>query len=64
MRLIESVTVGCPYCGEMLDLSVDLSAGSQDYIEDCQVCCEPMEVHVEVAADGTLQRVAARRQDA
>jgi hypothetical protein len=36
----------CPYCGEPIELLVDCSAGKQDYIEDCQVCCEPITVHV------------------
>lgn len=38
--------VDCPYCGEPLLLRVDLSAGSQAYVEDCQVCCQPMTVTV------------------
>jgi hypothetical protein len=28
------------------------SGGSQTYIEDCQVCCQPMGVVVDVGADG------------
>lgn len=26
---------------------IDLSAGSQSYIEDCQVCCQPMQISFE-----------------
>jgi len=46
------VDVGCPYCGEPLELLVDPSAEAQDYIEDCQVCCQPMEVTVAADPDG------------
>jgi hypothetical protein len=42
----------CPFCAERITLVVDYSGGPQRYIEDCQVCCQPMEVTVEVEADG------------
>lgn len=44
-------TVGCPHCGEPHDLEIDLSAGSQTYIEDCSVCCHPIDITVQVEAD-------------
>lgn len=43
---IETRPVACPYCGESLLLSLDVSAGEQAYVEDCQVCCRPIEVRV------------------
>ncbi len=48
--------VYCPFCGEAITIVVDPSAGSQSYVEDCQVCCQAMQVHVE-AADGELLSV-------
>ena len=48
------IALHCPYCGESFDTSVDLSAGSQRYVEDCAVCCRPIEVGVRVGADGEL----------
>lgn len=44
--------VDCPYCGETIELLIDCSVSEQDYTEDCQVCCRPMKVHVEVDDDG------------
>lgn len=39
----------CPYCGEPLELVVDESGGRrQSYVEDCVVCCRPIEVAVMV----------------
>lgn len=35
--------VSCPYCGEPLSLLLDVSAGEQAYVEDCAVCCRPIE---------------------
>ncbi len=42
--LLQTVAASCPYCGEPVELLVDLSAGAQSYVEDCQVCCRPMVV--------------------
>lgn len=39
-----SAEVMCPSCGEMIELWLDLSVDSQTYIEDCSVCCRPMQV--------------------
>jgi len=53
MALQEEVGGCCPYCGEPITLLVDLSAGEQDYIEDCEVCCRPIAISVRVLADGS-----------
>jgi transcription elongation factor Elf1 len=52
--------VGCPYCGERLTIVLDLSAGSQSYVEDCQVCCQPMQVSFS-AEDGELEYLQVER---
>jgi hypothetical protein len=57
------VTVQCPYCGESFETRFDLSAGSASYIEDCQVCCQPIELGVTVNAAGTLTALDIRRSD-
>jgi hypothetical protein len=57
------VDVHCPYCAEVYETQVDLTAGSFTYIEDCQICCQPIELYVEVAEDGTLRAVNAARLD-
>ena len=48
-RWLEEREICCPFCAETITILVDASAGSQDYIEDCQVCCRPMQVEVTVA---------------
>ncbi len=53
--------VQCPYCGESFETVIDLSAGSAAYVEDCQVCCQPIEFRVEVDHDGTLKALVAAR---
>lgn len=56
-------TVQCPYCGELIDTQIDVSAGSCNYIEDCQVCCQPIDMHIAVGDDGELLSVEAQRGD-
>jgi hypothetical protein len=42
-----SADVVCPYCGESVAISVDPGGGSfQQYVEDCEVCCNPWQVSV------------------
>ncbi len=55
--------IACPYCGEVILIRLDLSAGAQSYVEDCQVCCQPIQVGVEVGEGGRLDAVTADRVD-
>ena len=34
----------CPYCWEEISMLLDTSVSTQTYIEDCEVCCNPIEV--------------------
>ena len=52
--MTESITIHCPYCGEGYETVVDVSAGSQRYIEDCAVCCRPIEITLRVGDDGEI----------
>lgn len=36
----------CPYCWEEISVLLDPSVSKQTYIEDCEVCCRPIEFHV------------------
>ena len=42
----------CPYCGESIEILIDISIDSQEYIEDCSVCCRPIQVSVSINEDG------------
>ena len=49
-----SGVVICPYCAEQSEIALDPGSGaSQSYVEDCPVCCQPWNVHVVYARDGT-----------
>ncbi|WP_435623480.1 CPXCG motif-containing cysteine-rich protein [Flagellimonas sp.] len=41
----------CPYCWEEISFLLDRSVSSQIYVEDCEVCCNPIEVSCEFQYD-------------
>jgi hypothetical protein len=61
--LTEFARIECPYCWESYGTLLDLSGGSFAHVEDCQVCCQPIELECEVDATGVLVAVRARRMD-
>ena len=62
MKVESSTNIACPYCGEKNVFMIDCCAGSQKYIEECQVCCRPINVIVEIDPDGE-PIVEARHED-
>ena len=62
--MLPATTIECPYCGEPIELLIDLSAGDQDYIEDCQVCCRPITVKVAIDENGEPHVDVAGEDDA
>jgi hypothetical protein len=61
--MLDASRIDCPYCGESFDISVDCSAGNEQYVEDCPVCCQPIEIATDVDLDGNLLGVQAHRND-
>ncbi len=57
----EFVAVRCPWCGERLETRVDMTADEGAYIEDCEVCCRPIEFTIERGDGGALLAVRVRR---
>jgi hypothetical protein len=48
----------CPYCWQQISMLLDLSVAQQAYVEDCEVCCNPISISYE-AEDGALQSFSA-----
>jgi transcription elongation factor Elf1 len=48
----------CPYCSQSITMLIDLSVDSQTYIEDCEVCCRPIEIRYRVRL-GELEEFSA-----
>ena len=62
--LVEYGDFQCPYCGERIEILIDDSAGEQQYIEDCQVCCRPIHVSVSTDDEQGVTLVARAENDA
>lgn len=48
MDLLQIHSLDCPYGGESIDVTLDCSILEHDYIEDCQVCCRPINLYVTI----------------
>lgn len=48
--------VYCPYCNESVEITLDPGSGpTQQYVEDCEVCCQPWTVSVVYREDGQAE---------
>ena len=54
MELLHEEEITCPYCGEPLDVLIDPEDVGQAYIEDCQVCCRPINFVVAMDEAGEI----------
>ena len=60
---VQTHVVECPYCGEHFETPVDTSSGSARYVEDCQICCQPIDFSLEVDHEGKLHSLSTLRGD-
>jgi hypothetical protein len=61
MNAMETVAIQCPYCWESIEILVDCTVDEQEYTEDCQVCCRPIIISVQL--DDGVPSVQARSED-
>lgn len=61
--MLDESDIQCPYCGETITILVDASSGDASYIEDCQICCQPIRISVQADADGYVEQVIAQAED-
>ncbi|AUO25500.1 MULTISPECIES: CPXCG motif-containing cysteine-rich protein [unclassified Pseudomonas] len=59
---MEEESYECPYCGEVVTALLDLSAGDQEYIEDCPVCCRPIVFELQVHDDEWMLNVRSENE--
>lgn len=38
----------CPYCWTQISILIDSSIQKQQYVEDCENCCNPIEIFVQI----------------
>ncbi len=54
--------VQCPYCWQSFEITVDCSIEHQMYTEDCEVCCRPILLDIQVDEFGGIS-VDARNEN-
>ena len=42
------IEVECPYCGEPSTVSLDSTDQSQEFVQDCPVCCRPWSIRIRI----------------
>jgi hypothetical protein len=60
MKADETQLVTCPYCGEEIEIYVELDVRGS-YLQDCEECCNPWTVRV--SRDGDELYVEVGRAD-
>ena len=53
-RSLQETWIDCPYCWESICVLLNPEDLGEQYIEDCQVCCRPIEFLITQAGDGEL----------
>jgi hypothetical protein len=62
--LLQPYPLSCPWCGGSTEVTVDCSGGSQELVEDCQVCCSPILIRTECdPVTGELLGLTAVREN-
>ncbi len=46
--LIKEKDFMCPCCGSIISMLLELGHGAQHYVEDCEVCCNPINISYQV----------------
>ena len=54
MEQLHEEKIRCPYCNQSIVVLIDPQDMGQQYIEDCQVCCKPINFSVSTGFDGDL----------
>ena len=63
MNELKEKAIQCPYCGESISVLIDCSVPDQNYIEDCQVCCRPINFSVTVSVDDSIEVVVSSENE-
>lgn len=45
----------CPYCNAEISVILDVSVQQQTYIEDCEVCCNPISINYKLEGETLIE---------
>jgi len=63
MEALQESRIFCPYCGERVTVLLDVTMAGDEYVEDCEVCCQPMRIRFSPLPDGSVTVTATREND-
>jgi hypothetical protein len=63
MNQLVKKSIGCPYCGEHIKVLIDPADVDQHYIEDCQICCRPINFYISQYQNGELEVSVSAEDD-
>ena len=52
MNILETISVQCPSCGEIMELQIDCEEGNQEVTEECPVCDKPVTIAITISDNG------------
>lgn len=52
---MEEYFFNCPYCLARISMLIDTSVNHQEYVEDCEVCCNPIDLKITIEAGEITQ---------
>lgn len=52
----------CPYCWERISMILDYGEEESSYVEDCEVCCRPIEISFRFAGERLIAFEAIRME--
>jgi len=59
---LETHSAQCPYCGETIEVDIEPLEEAQSFIEDCTVCCHPIQYEVSTNSDDEIEVIASRSE--
>lgn len=63
MSLTETEKLQCPYCWQTIEILVDISMVGESYVEDCFVCCRPIELNLTELPSGGFELTGKSEND-
>ncbi len=61
MDLESDQAFNCPYCSASISIRIDRTGGRRQYfVTDCEVCCRPISIEVDMDPDGFVNFIAKR----
>ena len=59
----KNLSFQCPYCCSEIEFVCEVFHGSQQYTEDCEICCQPILIDYQVNDEGEVIEFTVKREN-